>query len=98
MSIGTFILITTEDDQVTVAPDQHNEIRAAYRQWIERGINTVLELVQTNGDEYVTSADQIVNYLTSTPEGRQKRAEEGVAARSETQEIRAALGLSWEDE
>jgi hypothetical protein len=98
MSLGTFILITTEDDQLSVAPDQINEIRAAYRAWIERGVTSVLELVQTNGDEFVLSADQILTYLVSTPDGRRRRAEEGVAAKSETMEIRTALGLPWEDE
>jgi hypothetical protein len=97
--IGTFLrLFEVDDATVAVLREHEDEVDAAYSHWIERGIDKVLRLTTSHGDEYVTCASRIERFTVSTPEGRRKAIQLEAAGVEEDAANYRAAGLPYESD
>lgn len=84
--VGTFLCIYIRYDggAFHVAESYWDEIDAAFHQYVERNINRVLSLTNTNGADLLLPACQIGAVLRTTPESRERQRKLDAASKIET--------------
>lgn len=87
MSDTWVIVYTMDGSRYYVEPEHWNELQAAYKGWMERSINAVLDLTGRDGAEIRLAASRIGDLCRSTPASRK-------AAREYEQQEKAESGFS----
>jgi hypothetical protein len=98
MSLGDRLEVRTPDTLLALKIGQHDQVRQAFKAWVEEKRDSLLELFSESGARYYLPASRILEVAYSTTESRRAIWELEAACREEDRVNRVAVGLPPEEE